>query len=893
MTAAQALRRAEKEGLPLVKSKVRRSGKAATPYLCVNWVASHQKYELKIPGTGTVGYFATSEEAALNYARRLGKELASEKGLLTPADLASRAATAKAQAAAEGLPLITAKRGRGVASSTGYKGVRANGSKFCVVVGKKAQIRHRVGGSVDEETIGSFLTAEEGALAYARHLGKEAAWAQYAKKDSDAPSMSAADAVRIAKKEGLQLWTAGEARINGRLMQKTNTGYSGVTYNEGYGSRPYCSRFHGELIGTFATAEEAALEWSRHATPVLKEQEQRDEAMRAANPDKAAEIVRKAQEEGLPLIRSENRPGWLYVNRWKNGKFSASIPGEDGTRRYLGTFATAEEAAYAAASTLGCEAMLKLANMESPPLSDDDADRQAAVEGLVLVPSASNAAGFLNVSTQKEKFAWKSSGEFGTCATAKMAALEVARRLGSKRSAAEAAIQRRRQNPMTAEEALAQAESEGLRLWVAPSNMWGYTGVSRPGRRFQATVRTGDKVRTIGCYETAEEAALNYAREVGSMPQRPHVMTADEAKAQAATLGVTLHSASNACGYLGVHRQGTKFVATVKQRYIGSFCTAEEAALQIALAVKNGDLSHPRKRRFAAVVGDSDDDANGEDEEDTDEEKEESVEETEETAEVACGLHRTRRQRGEDPGPGLPALMSIADARKRRAGSAGSSSIVCAATRHMASEPRTAGQLLGPSSTVAAPSPCVNPPIHSRVRVCWKRTGCSYDGLVVDARSEIGSHGMQYRFQVAYDDGTTSWHLEADDTSGILLLPRLNCEDAAPVSAWQALNLRCAISFGRLVDPAKGDACKHLSFCNYTSLRHHFNAGHRHCPIAGCDATLRRSRDLIRDERLAAQLRTVREGVDTVWLSTTGEIRTTNPEQLSATVRMSGQAIAL
>ena len=70
---------------------------------------------------------------------------------------------------------------------------------------------------------------------------------------------------------------------------------------------------------------------------------------------------------------------------------------------------------------------------------------------------------------------------------------------------------------MTSKEARQQAQAEGLTLRVAESNKTGYFGVnlnSRPGqpKPYQAQVRRGGTMVSLGCFATAEEAALCVAR---------------------------------------------------------------------------------------------------------------------------------------------------------------------------------------------------------------------------------------------------------------------------------------------------------------------------------------------------------------------------------------------
>ena len=76
---------------------------------------------------------------------------------------------------------------------------------------------------------------------------------------------------------------------------------------------------------------------------------------------------------------------------------------------------------------------------------------------------------------------------------------------------------------------------------------------------------------------------------------------------------------------------------------------------------------------------------------------------------------------------------------------------------------------------------------------------------------------------------------------------------------------RCALSLGTLTDPAKGTRCAHLPQCNYETLREHTSRV-RTCPVAGCVALLQRSRDVERDDALAAQLRQLPLGTARVWM---------------------------
>eukprot|EP00964_Phaeocystis_antarctica_P065457 scaffold39507_cov54-Phaeocystis_antarctica.AAC.2 len=100
----------------------------------------------------------------------------------------------------------------------------------------------------------------------------------------------------------------------------------------------------------------------------------------------------------------------------------------------------------------------------------------------------------------------------GSFATAEEAALCVARSPEGQAAAERAAVT---PAPLTSEEARQQAQSEGLALHVA-NNTTGYFGVclrtSSNSKPYQARVRRGGKMASLGTFATAEEAALCVAR---------------------------------------------------------------------------------------------------------------------------------------------------------------------------------------------------------------------------------------------------------------------------------------------------------------------------------------------------------------------------------------------
>ena len=131
-------------------------------------------------------------------------------------------------------------------------------------------------------------------------------------------------------------------------------------------------------------------------------------------------------------------------------------------------------------------------------------------------------------------------------------------------------------------------------------NKTGYFGVrlANPGRSkpYKAEVWSGGKKVSLGNFSTAEEAALCVARtpEGQAAAERaaaaPVPLTSEEARRQAQAEGLTLRVADNRTGYFSVnlHNPGSPkpYEARVrrggKQVSLGSFATAEEAALCVA-----------------------------------------------------------------------------------------------------------------------------------------------------------------------------------------------------------------------------------------------------------------------------------------------------------------------
>ena len=95
---------------------------------------------------------------------------------------------------------------------------------------------------------------------------------------------------------------------------------------------------------------------------------------------------------------------------------------------------------------------------------------------------------------------------------------EKAEKKASKKAAREAKPKRQKRQPLTADEARAAARAEGLELVPSIKNESGFKYVYKIKNRFQVKVKCigGGRSECCGCFATAEEAALCYARHIGA-----------------------------------------------------------------------------------------------------------------------------------------------------------------------------------------------------------------------------------------------------------------------------------------------------------------------------------------------------------------------------------------
>jgi predicted secreted protein len=318
-------------------------------------------------------------------------------------------------------------------------------------------------------------------------------------------------------------------------------------------------------------------------------------------------VLQQAQAEKLTLLAADNKAGYFGVHLAKPGQpkpYQAWV-WRGGKTVFLGYFATAEEAALCVArSPEGRAAAAERAAAAAPPTSEE-ARQQAQAEKVTLLV-AKNRTGYFGVYLSKPgrskpyKAQVKRGGKtmyLDSFATAEEAALCVARSPEGQAAAAERAAAA---TPLTSEEAWLQAQAERLTLLVA-ENKAGYFGVhlSKPGqpsKPYQAQVWRGGKKVSLGCFAAAEEAALHVARTPegrAAAAERAAAavpLTSEEARQQAQADELTLLVAKNKTGYFGVRldKPGlpkpyqARVTRSGKQVSLGSFATAEEAALCVA-----------------------------------------------------------------------------------------------------------------------------------------------------------------------------------------------------------------------------------------------------------------------------------------------------------------------
>eukprot|EP00316_Scyphosphaera_apsteinii_P008395 CAMPEP_0119299518 /NCGR_PEP_ID=MMETSP1333-20130426/1599_1 /TAXON_ID=418940 /ORGANISM="Scyphosphaera apsteinii, Strain RCC1455" /LENGTH=449 /DNA_ID=CAMNT_0007300971 /DNA_START=145 /DNA_END=1494 /DNA_ORIENTATION=+ len=186
-----------------------------------------------------------NEMAEAKAAQRLGSSASTEHAAVGAKEAA---VAAKEAALAEGLSLIPAS------NSSGFKGVTLDLSR-----GRfksfKAQVKEG-GASRRIRNLGCFRTAEEAALTYARYVKRRDGVAEVVREKR--PPLTAQEARQAAADEGLDL----------KRSPRSNSGYANVMQRVNHGGRfttsGYKKRLHTTHLGTYDTAEEAALMYARY-----------------------------------------------------------------------------------------------------------------------------------------------------------------------------------------------------------------------------------------------------------------------------------------------------------------------------------------------------------------------------------------------------------------------------------------------------------------------------------------------------------------------------------------------------------------------------------------------------------------------------------------------------
>jgi hypothetical protein len=264
-----------------------RTGRTKTGFAGVHKASDKPGGDFKAHGAGRkyLGTLRTAAEAALVYARYLGPEASASAAAATRAAEAPppTEAEVRQQAAAEGLTLVPARTRNGHATKTRFKHVTEIRTGHFQVIS----------GHGPDGTLGNFRTDYEGALCYARFLGPVASAIQAGLQQQVIEQMSPEEAEQLAAVEGLSLIKSSSG----------SSGYKGVYENVSTTSsarKPYSAMISNRVVGSFDTAHEAALAYSRALGPEACAAE----AAKNGEPMALQEAEQLAASEGLILIKS-------------------------------------------------------------------------------------------------------------------------------------------------------------------------------------------------------------------------------------------------------------------------------------------------------------------------------------------------------------------------------------------------------------------------------------------------------------------------------------------------------------------------------------------------------------------------------------------------------------
>ena len=260
-------------------------------------------------------------------------------------------------------------------------------------------------------------------------------------------------------------------------------------------------------------------------------------------------------------------------------------------------------------------------------MTAEQALQQAQAQGLTL-QRADNKTGYKSVSMllgrpkPYQAQVWCSTGtvSLGTFATAEEAALCVALSPEGQAQAARRAAAALPRTELTKEQVLQQAQAEGITLRKADSKS-GYANVSvlsvSPLRNkpYLAQVYHNGHAMNLGTFATAEEAALCVARSPEGQAQAARREAKVPRRSGAAALtrwtlltrqaeGLALRKADSKSGYadVTVHPGRAKPYRAKVSRTLGTFATAEEAALCVARGPRSLEWQEAAERAAAVAL---------------------------------------------------------------------------------------------------------------------------------------------------------------------------------------------------------------------------------------------------------------------------------------------------
>jgi hypothetical protein len=329
-----------------------------------------------------------------------------------------------------------------------------------------------------------------------------------------------------------------------------------------------------------------------------KKEEEGEEEVEVEEEEMAMSTATKGvRQQGKKKERAHLASGCYGVSA--NGKRWQAKIGYGGKKRYLGTFDTKQEAALAydkeARKSGGENTLLNYDTIEEA----EEAAVQARVEYGPSRQRARPASGYYGVCADGKSGVrgWKAAiyygckrhhlGIFDTRQGAALAYDKEARKSGGENTLLNY------DTIEEAEEAAAQARVEygPARQRARPAS--GYYGVRVHGsKRCRAIIRYDGKDHHLGSFDTKQEAALVYDKEVRKRGREGEnqllnydtIEEAEEAAAQARVeYGPSRQRARPPSGYYGVHAKGKLWQAKImfggETHHLGPFDTKQEAAL--------------------------------------------------------------------------------------------------------------------------------------------------------------------------------------------------------------------------------------------------------------------------------------------------------------------------